>query len=90
MPRMHDDPITVGDRLELLVDRTLIASSRGLRHRAITPRREEVVLAFDRPWEGPFSGYVTALHDPLIGEHRLYYRGHWPAPAMASTGSGLR
>ena len=45
MPRMHDDPITVGDRLELLVDRTLIASSRGLRHRAITPRREEVVLA---------------------------------------------
>lgn len=73
------EPITIADRLELLVDRTLIASSRGLRHHAISPRREEVVLHFDQPWEGPFSGYVTALHDPLIGEHRLYYRGHWPA-----------
>lgn len=78
------DPITIGNRLELLIDRHLIASSRGLRHQAITPRREEVVLAFDRPWEGPFSGYVTVLHDPLIGEHRLYYRGHWPALASGS------
>jgi hypothetical protein len=48
---------------------------------AITPRREEVVFAFDKPWEGPFSGYVTALHDSLIGEYRIYYRGHWPALA---------
>jgi len=77
MPRMHDDPITVGDRLELLVDRALIASSRGLRHRAITPRREEVVFQFDQPWEGPSCAYLTVLKDPVAGGFRLYYRGLW-------------
>lgn len=72
-------PIAIADRLELLVDRHLIARSRGLRHHALSPSAEEVVFHFDQPWEGPFSGYVTALHDPQLGEHRLYYRGHWPA-----------
>jgi hypothetical protein len=33
MARMSN-PIPVGERLELLVDRALIASSRGLRHHA--------------------------------------------------------
>ncbi len=74
-------PIAIGDRLELMVDRALVASSRGLRHRAVTPRAEEVVFRFDQPWEGPFSGYLTTLHDPALGEYRLYYRGHWPAQA---------
>jgi hypothetical protein len=46
---MHGDPIAVGERLELFVDRALIASSRGLRHSAIRPRREEVVFTFERP-----------------------------------------
>lgn len=28
------------------------------------PRKEEVVLRFDEPWEGPASGaYVTVLKD---------------------------
>lgn len=74
-----DAPLAIGNRLELLLDRHLIASSRGLRHHALSPQPRELVLRFDQPWEGPLSGYVTALHDPQLGEHRLYYRGHWPA-----------
>lgn len=77
-------PLVIGSRLELLIDRHLVARSRGLRHHALTPRAEERVLAFDKPWEGPFSGYVTALHDPQLGEFRLYYRGHWPAFGVGS------
>ena len=31
------------------------------------------VLAFDKPWEGPFSGYVTIIHAGT--NYQAYYRG---------------
>ena len=49
-PRSHAPaPIAIVDRLELMVDRAMVASRRGLRHRAVTPRSEEVVFRFARP-----------------------------------------
>jgi hypothetical protein len=37
------------------------------------PVEAGVALRFDRPWEGPFSAYVTVLHDGA--KYRMYYRG---------------
>lgn len=71
-------PIAIGDRLELLLDRHLIARSRGLRHHALSPQPREVGLRFDQPWEGPSCGYLTVLRDPDSAQFRLYYRGFWP------------
>jgi hypothetical protein len=37
------------------------------------PRREEIVLSFDQPWEGKGSGYVTVIQEQ--DKIRMYYRG---------------
>ncbi|MBX7164933.1 MAG: hypothetical protein K1X74_01170 [Pirellulales bacterium] len=72
----------IGDRLEPFVDRWLIDRLDGVDHRLQHPVAASVALAFDRPWEGAFSGYVTILRD---GERlRAYYRG---LPASGQDGS---
>ena len=67
------EPVDIGDRRELFVDRylidTLIHATLELHH----PHREGTALRFDLPWEGPFSGYVAVLQDS--GLYRMYYRG---------------
>jgi hypothetical protein len=55
--------IDLGQRLELFVDHHLIDSLQGVRLILHSPRNEGAALAFDRPWEGAFSGYVTVLKD---------------------------
>ena len=68
-----DDVVELGSRRELFVDRFLIESLEGARLELGTPRDEGPVFQFDRPWEGPFSGYSTVIRD---GErYLLYYRG---------------
>ena len=67
------EPIALGNRLELFVDPFLIDTMDGTALKLHTPRDEGPVLTFDRPWEGPVSGYVTVLFDE--GRYRLYYRG---------------
>lgn len=57
-----------------LIDRSLIADLKSAEHRLHPPERCDVVLTLDRRWEGPMSGYGTALRDP-DGRIRLYYRG---------------
>jgi len=69
-----EPPLRIGSRLELMVDGYLVGELRG----AASPQLHEpidrgVALAFDRPWEGPFCGYVTVIHDGP--KYRLYYRG---------------
>jgi hypothetical protein len=65
--------IDLGTRRELFVDRFLIERLTSARLTLHEPRREDVAIAFDSPWEGIFSGYPTVLHD---GErYRAYYRG---------------
>jgi len=67
------DPIALGARKELLVDRHLIERTDGVELVLHPPRDEGEVLRFDAAWEGGFSGYLTAIQDG--DQVRLYYRG---------------
>ena len=71
-------PVDIGSRLELFVDDCLIDEMRGVALRLQRPQPAETVLAFDKPWEGPFTGSLTVLKDG--GKYRLYYFGFpmWP------------
>jgi hypothetical protein len=65
--------IDLGNKRELFVDSYLIDKLEGLRVTLHTPRDEGAVFSFDKPWEGPFSGYATVLK---TGDtYRAYYRG---------------
>jgi hypothetical protein len=91
-------PVDIGTRWELWLDRALLSDLDGATLQLQTPVRRETVFTFDAPWEGPWSGYCTVLHD---GQRwRLYYRGggeltreyvclaysddavHWTRPAL--------
>ncbi len=67
------EPIDIGSRRELFVDHHLIGSLSGVRLVLHRPEPREIVIRFDQPWEGLYSGYETVLKD---GEtYRFYYRG---------------
>lgn len=66
-------PLDLGTRWELFVDNFIIASTRGAALKLHEPRRAEVVLTLDAPWEGPTSAYFAVLRDGDV--IRLYYRG---------------
>ena len=66
-------PLDLGQRWEPLVDRHLVATAQGAVPHLHPPRRAEVVLVTDAPWEGPTSAYFTVLKDGEV--IRLYYRG---------------
>src|SRR5206468_2852472 len=66
-------PIAIADHRELFVDHYLIDRLAGTTLRLHRPVDRGAVLAFDRPWEGPFSGYVTVLH--AESKYQVYYRG---------------
>ena len=57
------DPVAIGSRRELFVDRFLIDKLTNARLHLCEPRDEGIVLRMDRPWEGPQSGYSTVLRD---------------------------
>jgi hypothetical protein len=65
-------PIDLGDRRELFVDSFLIEKMEHARLQLAQPRRAEVVLRFDQPWEYA-SGFVTVIKDGDL--YRIYYRG---------------
>lgn len=67
------EPVEIGSDRELFVDHYLIESMQDVELRMHEPRDEGPVLNFDRPWEGPFSGYCTVIKDE--DRFRLYYRG---------------
>ena len=67
------DSIDIGSRRELFVDHHLIESLDGVRLVLHRPQPREVVLKFDQPWEGLYSGYETVLKDG--DTFRFYYRG---------------
>ena len=77
------EPIALDERLELFVDRHLIESMDDARLRLHEPHPAGTVLAFDRPYEGKFCGYVTVIHDGP--RYRMYYRGLPEARADGST-----
>lgn len=83
-PPAAEGVIDLGTRRELFVDRFLIARlSGGAALRLAAPRREPDALTLDRPWEGPFSNYVTVIKDG--SRYHLYYRGLPRSGADGST-----
>ncbi len=68
------EPINIGSRLELMVDDYLIERmSESTELRLHHPVRREVIMKFDRPWEGNTCGYFTVIQDGDL--YRMYYRG---------------
>lgn len=70
----ENEPLAIGSRRELFVDRALVERLEGARLALHPPREEAVAFSFDRPWEGAFCSYTTILHDG--GRYRAYYRGY--------------
>jgi hypothetical protein len=68
--------VEIGSRLEPFVDDWLIDSMSNLRMELHRPVKCEVALAFNAPWEGSSSAYVTVMKDE--DRYRLYYRGSGP------------
>jgi hypothetical protein len=70
----EDKPVRdIGSRLELFLDDYLIDRLQGARLKLHKPRSKGVVLRFDEPWEGEFSGFPRIVDDS--GTYRMYYRG---------------
>jgi len=67
----EEETRNIGSRLELFVDEYLIESMNGVTRELHSPERREVVIKFDRAWEGEISGMVTVLQDD--GLYRMYY-----------------
>ncbi len=68
--------VQIDDRLELFVDDFLLDGTAGnLVRRLHHPTARNIVLELDKPWEGPFCGYVAVVVGPAEDEVRLYYRG---------------
>ena len=70
------EPVEIGSRLELFVDRHLIDQLDGVRLKLHHPRREGVALKMDRPWEPKTGAYITVFRDR--GKYKMYYRGRPP------------
>ena len=75
-----ENPLRIGSRLQLFVDDYFIESKSGVELRLHAPASGGKAIAFDQPWEGNVSGYVTVLKDGP--GFRMYYRG-WSAPEYA-------
>ena len=96
-PRRRQE-IEIGPRRELFFDRFLIDTMTHVALRLHRPVDRGPVLAFDKPWEGPFSGYVTIIHagtkyKPTIAVRSAVIRtpaiirsSAMPNPMTASTG----
>ncbi len=69
---MTNEPLNIGGRRELFLDRELIDTLSNTTLRLGIPRREENVLAFDEPWEGRFAGSTNVIKDDEC--YRMYYR----------------
>lgn len=69
------EPIALGNRLELMVDRFLVERMDKVRFAPAQPREREIVFRYDQPWEEA-NGMVSVLKDG--NTYRMYYRGGRP------------
>ncbi len=70
-PRESQEPLNIGSRLELFVDRFLIDRLEGVRLLLHEPRPAGVALKVDRPWEGRLNyGYKVFKEGET---YHLYY-----------------
>jgi len=76
--QMSAAPIEVGDRLQLFLDEQLIESKQHLELKLHEPRRAEICIQKDRPWED------STLYDPVVmldeGLYRMWYRADFNTP----------
>ncbi|MEX0675659.1 MAG: hypothetical protein WD063_01200 [Pirellulales bacterium] len=72
-PAAEESVVNIGNRRELFVDDYLIDELDGARLELHAPQPREIVLKFDKPWEGLYCAYETVLEDGDL--FRLYYRG---------------
>jgi len=63
----------IGNRLELFVDEHRIESLKGVRLVLHRPKRMEIDLKLNDPWDGKYSGYFTVFRDGDL--FRMFYRG---------------
>ena len=70
------DPIAIGSRRELFVDKLLIDQMKGASLMMQRPVPAGVAVKFDQPWEGRFSAYITVLHNDEADKYQMYYRGN--------------
>ncbi|MAG94411.1 MAG: hypothetical protein CMJ48_11770 [Planctomycetaceae bacterium] len=81
LPIRADDgksTVSIGDQLQLFLDDWLIDSMTGLQLKLHTPRRAEVVLRKDKPWED------STMFDPVVikdgSRYRMWYRTNFNSP----------
>ena len=67
------DAVDIGSRLELFIDDGIIDRLHGAEQRLHHPVPQEVVLVFDRPWEGNWTCGMSVLRAD-DGLYRLYYK----------------
>jgi len=60
-------------KLEPFIDNWLISEIQGIGLKLHNPQPEEVVMEFNKPWEGSTSAYITIFKDKDV--FRMYYRG---------------
>ena len=69
------DPITVGSRKQLFIDQRFITHSKGITLTMNPPRKVDVVLRGEHPWEaGWIGGGATIVDDN--GVYKMWYRAH--------------
>jgi hypothetical protein len=69
------EPVDIGSRRELFVDRCLIETMSNTTLQLHRPTPAEIVLKREHPWEGFLAfGYMTVLKDG--DRYRLYYRSY--------------
>jgi hypothetical protein len=66
-------PLDIGSRLELFVDEYLIDTMDGVTRKLHSPEPREIVMEFDRPWEGACALPIVIFQDGDI--FRMFYRG---------------
>ena len=66
----------IGSRRELFVDNLLIDQMKGATLQLHHPEEAGVAVAFDQPWEGRFSAYITVIHNDEANKYQMYYRGN--------------
>ena len=76
------EPIDIGSRRELFVDRRLIEKLDGVRLERHRPQPREVVMRFDKPWESYSPGYTTIIQADEKAVFRMYYRATHTPPAF--------
>ncbi len=66
-----DEPVDVGDRLQLFIDHDLVETLTDARLEVHHPVRQELAVTHDKPWEGSGCGYHTVFKDG--DKYRMYY-----------------